>query len=87
MSYQPSSSTVLSGPLRGPAAERVANMFRTIAALYRKHLERRRQRRAFDGIAEMNDYLLKDIGALDWLISRGAARSEVRHQTRFEIGR
>jgi uncharacterized protein YjiS (DUF1127 family) len=87
MSYQPPSSTVLSGPLLGPAAARVANLFRTIAALYRNHLERRRQRRAFDGIAEMNDNLLKDIGALDWLISRGAARVEAPPQMRFEIGR
>jgi uncharacterized protein YjiS (DUF1127 family) len=87
MSYQPSSSTVLSAPLRGHAAARRVNVFRMIAALYRTHLERRRQKRAFDGIAEMNDYLLKDIGALDWLISRGAARVEAPYQTRFEIGR
>ena len=87
MSSQPSSSTVLSSPLPGPAAARVANRFRTIAALFRNHLERRRQKRAFDGIAEMNDYLLKDIGALDWLISRGATRVEAPHQTRIEIGR
>jgi hypothetical protein len=87
MSYQPSSTTVLSGPVRGPAAARRVNVFRMIAALYRNHLERRRLQRAFDGIAEMNDYLLKDIGALDWLISRGAARAEAPHQTRFEIGR
>ena len=38
-------------------------------------------------IAEMNDRLLKDIGALDWLISRSATRTEAPHQTRFEIGR
>ena len=87
MSYQPSSSTVLSARLRGPAAARRFNVFRLVAALYRTHLERRRQRRAFDGIAEMNDYLLKDIGAFDGLISRSAMRIEAPHQTRFEIGR
>ena len=87
MTYQPSSSTVLSSPLRGSAAAGMGNVFRTIVALYRNYLERRRQRRAFDGIAEMNDYLLQDIGALDWLISRTATRIEAPHQTRFEIGR
>ena len=86
MTYESSSSTVLLSPLRGPAAG-VGNVFRTMAALYRNHLERRRQRRAFDSIAEMNDYLLKDIGAFDWLISRSATRIEAPHQTRFEIGR
>jgi uncharacterized protein YjiS (DUF1127 family) len=87
MSCQSSSSAVLSAPLRGPAAARRVNVFRMIVALYRTHLERRRQRRAFEGIAEMNDYLLKDIGALDWLISRGRTRIEAPHPTRFEIGR
>jgi uncharacterized protein YjiS (DUF1127 family) len=58
-----------------------------MAALYRTYLEQRRQKRAFDGIAEMKDYLLKDIGAFDWLISRSAMRIEAPHQTRFEIGR
>jgi uncharacterized protein YjiS (DUF1127 family) len=87
MSYQPSSSTVLSRPLRDPAGAGTRNVFRAMAALYRNHLERRRQRRAFDGIAEMNDYLLKDIGAFDWLISGSAMRIEPLHQTRFEIGR
>ena len=87
MSYQASFSTVLSSPLSDPAGAGTGNVFRAMAALYRNHLERRRQRRAFDGIAEMNDYLLKDIGAFDWLISRSAMRIEASHQTRFEIGR
>jgi hypothetical protein len=86
MTYQSPSSAALSSPLRGLAAG-VGNVFRTIAARYRNHLERRRQIRAFDGIAEMNEYLLKDIGALDWIISRTATRIEAPHQTRFEIGR
>ena len=85
MTCQSPFSNALSSPLRGPAAG-VANVFRAMAALYRDQLERRRQIRAFDGIAEMNEYLLKDIGALDWIISR-TARIEAPHQTRFEIGR
>ena len=86
MTYRPSPSTFLCSALRAPAAS-VSHSIRTIAALYRNQLERRRQLRAFDGIAEMNDHLLKDIGALDWLISRTATRIEAPHQTRFEIGR
>jgi uncharacterized protein YjiS (DUF1127 family) len=85
MTYQPSSPVVVSSPLREPAG--AGNVFRAMVARYRNHLERRRQRRAFDGIAEMNDHLLKDIGALDSLISRSATRMETAHQTRFEIGR
>ena len=86
MTYRPSPSTFLCSALRAPAAS-VSHSIRTIAALYRSQLERRRQLRAFDGIAEMNDHLLKDIGALDWLISRTATRLEAPRQTRFEIGR
>ena len=86
MTSQAYSSTALSSPLRRPAAS-VGNVLRTMAALYRNRLERRRQIQAFDGIAQMNEHLLKDIGALDWLISRTATRIEAAHQTRFEIGR
>jgi len=86
MTYQASSSAAVSSPLRGAVAG-VGEVFRTMAALYRNHLERRRQIRAFDGIAEMNEHLLKDIGALDWIISRTATRIDVPRQTRFEIGR
>ena len=87
MSHQRSSPTVVSSQLREAAGAGTGNVFRAMAALYRKHLGRHRQKRAFDGIAGMNDYLLKDIGALDWLISRTATRIEAPHQTRFEIGR
>ena len=86
MTYQASSSAAVSSPLRGAVAG-AGEVFRTMAALYRNHLERRRQIRAFDGIAEMNEHLLKDIGALDWIISRTATRIDVPRQTRFEIGR
>ena len=86
MTYQASSSAAVSSPLRGAVAG-VGDVFPTMAALYRNHLERRRQIRAFDGIAEMNEHLLKDIGALDWIISRTATRIDVPRQTRFEIRR
>lgn len=43
-------------------------------AVWRDRLARRREVRAIDGIAEMNEYMLKDIGA--WMISRAAMLRE-----------
>ena len=35
--------------------------------------------RAFDSIADLNEYTLKDIGAPHWLVARAAARRDAQH--------
>ena len=59
---------------------------RALVATWRDQRERRRRVHAFDGIADMNEHLLKDIGAPSSLISRAAARTEIQHRTHFEMG-
>ena len=46
---------------------------------------RRRKRDAVDGIADMDQRLLEDIGAPHWLIARAASRADARYRLRFEL--
>ena len=69
-----------------PASNPPSGLLRALVALWRSRLERRRQIRAFDGLADMNEHLLRDIGASDWSMSRAATRTEATHQPRFEMG-
>jgi uncharacterized protein YjiS (DUF1127 family) len=68
----------------------VWDLFRTRlnawVASWRDQRARRRRIHAFDGIADMNEHLLKDIGAPSSLISRATVRTEVQHRTHFEMG-
>jgi uncharacterized protein YjiS (DUF1127 family) len=75
-----------SNPPPGRTAVSIGGALRALVALWRSRLERRRQIRAFDGLADMNEHLLRDIGASDWSMSRAATRMEATHQPRFEMG-
>jgi hypothetical protein len=55
-------------------------------ARWRDRLARRREAPAFDAIAGMNDYMLKDIGAPSWMISRAALRNESLRRQLTGIG-
>jgi uncharacterized protein YjiS (DUF1127 family) len=74
-----------SSPPPGRTAAGIGDALRALAALWRDHLEQRRRIRAFDGLADMNEHLLKDIGASDWSTSRAATWMETKHRTRFEM--
>ena len=47
-----------------------------LVARWRERLFRRRETRAVDAIDEMNGYMLRDIGAPNWMIVRAAMRSD-----------
>ena len=51
-----------------------------LLTLWRDHKARRREARAVDAISDMNEYMLRDIGAPDSLIARAAARRTAHHQ-------
>ena len=53
---------------------------------WRDRLARRREATAFDAIAGMNDYMLKDIGAPSWMISRAALQKDSLHRQLTGIG-
>ncbi|WP_372524353.1 hypothetical protein [Piscinibacter sp.] len=58
---------------------------RGLLAAGRAHSERRRLQREFDAVSDMNETLLKDIGAPEWLITQAAQRREAQRQQLLEL--
>ena len=56
-----------------------------LLALLRDNRARKREVRAVDAIADMNEHMLRDIGAPDRLISHAAIRSDVDHRRRISV--
>jgi hypothetical protein len=46
---------------------------------------RRRHELDMEAVADMNELLLRDIGAPDWLIAQAAARREIERQRMIEL--
>ncbi len=46
---------------------------------------RRRQAHALEAIAGMSDYMLKDIGAPDWMIGRATMRNNTPDRSRIDM--
>jgi hypothetical protein len=85
MNFQLSPSVVI--PLRARTervyariGERVRAALRALLKRWREHKTRRAEPRAFDAIGDMNEYMLRDIGAPDWLIARAVARRDAHHR-------
>ncbi len=49
---------------------------RSFVARFRERRARRRGAWASEAIGQMNDHMLKDIGAPDWMMSRAAAQKD-----------
>ncbi len=47
---------------------------------WESYVAKRRLARALEGIADMNEALLRDIGAPDWMIAQASARREIDRQ-------
>lgn len=56
--------------------EAMRNASGGLVGRWRERLLRGRETRAVDAIDEMNGYMLRDIGAPDWMIVRAAMRSD-----------
>ena len=54
--------------------------FNELGARWRTHVERRHREQALDAVADMNELLLRDIGAPEWMIAQADARREVERQ-------
>ena len=52
---------------------------RALLILWRDHNARRREAREFDALGDVNEHMLRDIGAPDRLIAHAAARSDAHH--------
>lgn len=66
-------------------ADALDRQLRGLLAAWRAHAESRRVQREFDAVSDMNEALLKDIGAPEWLITQAAVRRESQRQQLLEL--
>jgi uncharacterized protein YjiS (DUF1127 family) len=81
-------SILLSRPLTGRVVSDVGKALRAtgaVLALWRNHRARSRDVRAVDAMTDMNEHMLRDIGASDRLISHVAARRDAVHRRRIAV--
>ena len=84
--YPSQLSVVPSRPLTERVVTGIGKALRAVdilRALWRDTRARRREARAVDGIADMNEHMLKDIGAHERLISHAAMRGDADHRQRI----
>ena len=86
---QATSPLLVSPPLTERIAGDVLDALRSaalaFAALWQRRSPSQPRERAYDSIAHLNEYALKDIGAPDWLVARAAERREAQHLTWIEL--
>lgn len=71
----------LSRPLHQRLLDAAIDKLHTLRRAWRRRAEDRRLERELDAMADMNELLLRDIGAPEWLIARAGERREVqRHE-------
>jgi uncharacterized protein YjiS (DUF1127 family) len=81
-------SILVARPLTGRAVSAVGNALRAagaLVALWRIQRARSREARAVDAMTDMNEHMLRDIGAPDRLISHAAARRDADHRRRISV--
>ena len=81
-------SVILSRPLTERIASEVGKALRAagaVLALWRSHRARSRDVRAVDAMTDMNEHMLRDIGAPDRLISHAAARRDADHRRLISV--
>lgn len=86
--YPSQPSVLLSRPLTERVFSEVGKAVRAagaVLALWRNHRARSRDVRAVDAMTDMNEHMLRDIGAPDRLISHAAARRDADHRRRIPV--
>ena len=68
-------------PLHRPWHQRmldysVADAVHALGLAWQRHMQRQRERRELAAVAQMNELLLRDIGAPDWMVAEAAARRD-----------
>lgn len=77
----------LSRPLHVRVMEAVGDALYAWSEAWEAHIARRRQERETVAIADMNELLLRDIGAPEWMIAEATARREIDRQQLVELHR
>ena len=86
MTTAPCSSTIpLSRLLHQRLLDALLDGWRAFAAARRQRAERVRTEREMEAVADMNDALLRDIGAPDWMVAGAAARRDAQEMRLFEL--
>jgi hypothetical protein len=89
MNCNQATSPVLVPPLTERVAADVLDALHSaavaVARLWQRPNASQLGERAFDSIAHLNEYALKDIGAPDWLVARAAERREAQHLRWIEL--
>jgi uncharacterized protein YjiS (DUF1127 family) len=86
--YSSQPSVHLSRPLTERVVSDVGKAMRAagaLVALWRIQKARRREARAINAMTDMNDHMLRDIGAPDRLIAHAAARRDADHRRRIAV--
>ena len=75
----------LSRPLHERVLERFSDVLRGWQAAWRQHAERRRAHLQLEAVAEMDELMLRDIGASESMIAAAAARRDAHLMRMFEL--
>jgi len=75
----------LSRPLHVRLLDAVGDTLYAWSTAWEERAAQRERDREMEAIADMNELLLRDIGAPDWLLSQANARREVERQRLFEL--
>ncbi|HEY0859219.1 MAG TPA: hypothetical protein VGE16_19275 [Albitalea sp.] len=70
----------LTRPLHQRLLDAAADGLHSLRREWQRHAEERRLERELDAMADMNELLLRDIGAPEWLIARAGERREMERQ-------
>jgi hypothetical protein len=82
----PCTTTIrLSRPLHERLLDRLNHLLRSAASAWRAHAERRRAEREFEAVSELNETMLRDIGAPSWMVANAAARRDAHEMRMFEM--
>ncbi len=79
------STIQLSRPLHDRLLERASDALGALRGAWQRHLERRRIQRELDAVADMNEVLLRDIGAPEWMISQALMKRDSDRQRLLEV--
>ena len=80
-----STTIPLSRPLHDRLLDRAIDAFNALRGAWQRHAKRRRIERELDAVADMNEVLLRDIGAPEWMISQASMKRESDRQRVLEV--
>jgi hypothetical protein len=71
-------------PLVRPPLQRLADGWQALKLWWSERARQRREAREIEIAADLNDAMLRDIGAPDWLLAQAEARRQARQQRLHE---